>query len=331
MPHALRIAAAINANAGKHDDESRSMSQAVEPFLLDAFKGNAEVVVYRTKSLGDLDRAVDDATRKLKATVFLTVGGDGTTHQFFSRLIPAYRRAGIELPMIAIAPTGTMNVVPKALGITGDDRFEAFQRTMTQLRLGHLQTVQAHVLRINDRHGFIYGSGLPVNALARYNAYEKRGRLRAAQVVGQIFLQETLTAALPNWKQPSIAEPFAASVTCKDADGDYVFGSGRWTAMLAGTIESIGIGSKPIYRARERPGHFHLIGAEHGFWDFARRGLAVIDGDDLGGKINHPLTAARITYMKEMARFVDGDMYGEAEFGHTDDLACGPLLSFLTP
>lgn len=322
----------LNANAGKHNDESRQLARSVEPAMHSVLEENIAVHLFPTKSLADLDTAVENAVR-LEPDAIFSVGGDGTTHHFLSRLIPECERRRKEIPKLGIVPAGTMNVIPSALGLVSENPHESFERVVRKFLTGEPhKTVQANALRVNDRYGFLYGAGLPARSLMRYNAYEKRGVLRAAQVFGQIMAEEIGAAAGATRNARSVAEPFMAAMSCVDDQGPFISSDSGWTSVMAGTIESIGLGSKPLYRAREKPGSFHLIGCEHGFWNYASRLHAIVLGKTLGGKMDRPVTKARIHYDRPMTRFIDGDIYEPDSLDKTTDtLECGPLLTFLKP
>lgn len=329
----LRIAVFVNANAGAHNQDSRALAVGIEPLMLEMFDDSDAYVIYRTKTLAALDAAIADALKKFRPNVVLTVGGDGTTHQFLTRVIPAFQKFGVELPTFCIGAAGTMNVIPNALELTDANRFGSLERALRLLKLGDPHLVRAHVLKVNDSYGFLYGAGLPVNALERYNAYEKRGTIRAAQVFSRIFMDEVLACTGRKPKQPSIARPFVASLTCYDDDGYFLVNSDSMTAIMAGTIESLGLGSKPMYRARERPENFHLMAGDQGFWSYAKRLRNLVRGGKVTNLVDDPVREVKIAFAPEddVRRYVDGDTYGNETFGNVDTISCGPLLTFLAP
>ena len=93
-------------------------------------------------------------------------GGDGTLHKSLTAIIRAFQDR--PLPIIAILPGGTMNVVASSLHLDG--RPEGIVAELAALlHAGRpVPTVDRRCLKVGDIYGFVFGNGLMANFLEEY-------------------------------------------------------------------------------------------------------------------------------------------------------------------
>jgi diacylglycerol kinase family enzyme len=98
----------------------------------------------------------------------------------------------------------------------------------------------------------------------------------------------------------------AATVRC---DGERV-PFDAYTVIYASTIEDIGLGFRPTYRAREQPGHVHVFAGPIGAWEFVRCLPAIRRGRPTGSpKVYDALARAlSVEFRQPTFYMIDGDI-----------------------
>jgi len=135
-----------------------------------------------------VDRALNHLLFERRVNVLGLNGGDGTLHLGLNRLVALQRevegRLGMrmELPRLLFLNGGTLNVVSRATGTTGNPArtVRSFYRRYAGATLAHIQAAPLRVLevevmngseRIEHRYGFVFGSELVANALEMYGLF----------------------------------------------------------------------------------------------------------------------------------------------------------------
>ncbi len=177
-------------------------------------------------------------------------GGDGTNHVTLTTFIKVY--GDKPLPKIAFLRGGTMNNVTNALGIKGLPEKILANLIYKYHAQEPFKTTEIDMMGINGKYGFLWGCGL-VNRFVEeyYKGYPTPTR-------AAVLLTHALSSAMFNTDYIlRMCERFDARVT---VDG-VVWPYKNYATLMAGTMETLGLHFDPFYRAREKPGHLHIIGA----------------------------------------------------------------------
>jgi len=195
---------------------------------------------------------LEECTRTLHdrgVEIICIAGGDGTVHLAVQEIIRAYREQ--PLPLILPLPSRTMNNIARPTGYT-DTPLEILKQLAASYRTGEIRPgSELLTLRINNRHGFIFGIGFPVKLLAEYYRGRGRGRMKAASV----FLRTCWATLL---QDQLYREAFAWLRWEVLIDGTRM-PLPKYNALLCASVKDLGCGLKPTYRAFEKRGHFHAV------------------------------------------------------------------------
>lgn len=212
--------------------------------LLNKLNAVTGVRMYVTESLDDLQRAADQIAGH-GAGCLAIGGGDGT----ISHTLSALRERLAVLPRIALLRGGSMNMVANSIGAGKDP-----VATVTALANGvTCREVWRNTMDVGGRLGFIFGLGLVTNFLEAYYSGTYTGPRRAALVVMQTIGSTLLRGQLSKrvFRRCRGSLHICGRAEIRD-----------WTVILAETIENLGIGFKPAYRALEQLGKFHVLGGD---------------------------------------------------------------------
>lgn len=230
------IALVFNPAAASNRRQARQLLPQLE--ALDGIR------LYVTESLEDLERAADAIASETPDYLAIS-GGDGT----ISHTLTAVRQRRGELPPVALLRGGSMNMVANSVGAARDP----LMAVRGLLNLEPTREVQRDTMRINGRLGFIFGLGLVTNFLEAYYAGAYTGPRRAAAVVAQVVGSTVVRGSLSR----QVFRRCRGTVLM-----DNRVDRRDWTVILAQTIENLGIGFTPSYRAFETPGTFHVLGGD---------------------------------------------------------------------
>ncbi len=270
---------------------------------------------------------IEEVAQEFKANeidVLALNGGDGTNHVTLSHFIEVY---GDEpLPKIALLRGGTMNTVSAALGIRGKPSTLLANLVEKYYTGRPFETSMRDILKVTDddqtRYGFIFGNGLVANFLELYYGTGNPSPTTAAVLLAKAI------ATLPvggGELIDHIMRPFNASIemphlTWQERD---------YSAVIASTVDQIGLGFRPFTRCQEREGAFHLIGVTAGALGVAtsfpriRLGLPLDES-----KFPNEVSEQAIFRSSEPISYtIDGDMH-VAESGEVT-LECGPRLEII--
>jgi diacylglycerol kinase family enzyme len=311
-PRAPRIGLIINvrAHANQHDPSRLH--------LLAKLIGNHDQVA-TTRSLEDLYGACTQLAND-RPEVVAICGGDGTLHQTVTALIHSY--GDRPLPAIAILRGGAMNIVAASLGIHGN-AIDHLRTLVALNQRGGLALARAGapcepaggraaigtfahgVLQINDRYGFMFGTGVIHYFLKAYYATGKPSSVTATR----LLLRAVASTLIDGPLSKRLFQPFQAHVV---VDG-LTWPRDRFIAICAATIEQIGLGFRPFYRCREQLDGFAVLGI-----DTTRLGLLRELPRIRAGKPLHPgkvidEIAREVTILPtdpyELGYTIDGDLY----------------------
>ncbi len=219
-----------------------------DPTLLAVYRALPGVAVHVTQTLDELPAACAQIAAANPPLIAIS-GGDGTISLGISQLRSAFGTR--PLPPIVPLMGGTMNMVGHSIGIVSNPR-RALERVLHMAA----ETRPTHVrdtLQVGGRTGFIFGLGLVTNFLEIYYDGPRTGPIKAAEVVARGVVGVAKQNAYA--KKMFSRQPGVLLYEGARAEAD-------WTAVLVQTIENLGIGFRPMYRAHERPGTFHMLATD---------------------------------------------------------------------
>ncbi|MCS6799369.1 MAG: diacylglycerol kinase [Myxococcota bacterium] len=213
----------------------------------------------------DLFAAVEDhaalrdvavEARARGSAIVAVSGGDGTLGLAVGALEQAW--AGEPLPPLVPLRGGTMNTIAHATGVPRGRPEALLAALVRALERGQpLRTTRRRTMDVAGRRCFLFGMGI---GRAFLEEYYGRGRARPSPLVAARTLAAIAGSAL-------VRGPLIASLARRVDLTVYVDGA-RWVAaplltLLAGTIDQIGLGFRPFFRAGDGIDAFHVV-AVHG-------------------------------------------------------------------
>jgi diacylglycerol kinase family enzyme len=220
------------------------------PYLAEEYRNccDGRVEILKPASFKELALAAEMCKKKKYPCIAIS-GGDGTIHQVITALIRAYKKTA--LPGILLLGDGTMNNIANSIGIRKGGKkilcryFEKKNKPMFQKRL---------TIKIDDKYCFLFGCGLVSNFLNE--AYKgNKGFLRNLATI-QLGIREAIKSIfITRTDSFKLLKPLIAQV--------YVSGTllpiDKIVVLLAGTVEKIGMGFSPLYKAKKDKKSFHLL------------------------------------------------------------------------
>ena len=180
--------------------------------------------------------------------VLALAGGDGTVHAALNAFLPVYGTA--PLPPILIVQAGTINNMSAEIGMRRSG-LKVLHDFLNGRMERPLRLVRRTLMRVNDHHGFLYGSGFPTRLLERYYQAPRQSPARALMLV----LRSLACAGWQSGMEESLFGRMKAQIT---VDGksremeDLIF-------VLASTILKIGLNFRPCHLALSSENAFHLM------------------------------------------------------------------------
>lgn len=204
---------------------------------------------------------VSEAARQFRDSdidILALNGGDGTNHVTLTKFIEVYEDE--PLPKIALLRGGTMNTVSNAIGVKGTPARLLANLVEKYYTDQPFETTHRDLLRIDDetgtRYGFIFGNGVVANFLELYygtgNPSPATAAKLLAKAVGSLPFDSEINREL--------FKPFTAGIELDDEMWD----ERDYTAVLASTVDQIGLGFRPFIRCQERKSAFHILGVTAG-------------------------------------------------------------------
>lgn len=322
-----------NENAGKDMGKKNRRDNIIE-VLEEAFPQShqkADVTVYRTHSLNDLDKAKMDM-RADPPDIIAVFGGDGTIQKLLGEEdgFADDMDKTHEPPAYIFYGGGSTDVIKGELNVLGRDSVAATRRIIDKINRGmELDIIHRPYLNINGKKGFIYASGLAANLLEKYNAKTPKGLQRLLKVGGWMLFNE-IFRYLPPWRRTSVAEKIPVSHQFW-SDEKMIFESvGDRSAVVASTLGQVGMGCKLTNRSIEEVAHFHCILSGLGFWGTVLNGLNMYAGWGMTGDVVDEIaTKVVINYGKPVIHTIDGELYTSEEMTDKVVIEQGPVLRII--
>lgn len=302
------IAVLANPHARRH---------RADPMLMSGYRGLDGVRVHATRSLEELPGACAEIAAASPPVIAIS-GGDGTLSLGVSELRRAY--GGRPLPPIAALPGGTMNMVAHSLGHASNPL--RLLQTLASLPEEGRRLHRRDTLVVEGRSGFIFGLGLVTNFLEIYYDGPRTGPIKAAEVVAKGVVGVAKRNAYA--KRMFRRQPGRLSIGGREIEAE-------WSAILVQTIENLGIGFRPMYRAHERPGAFHALATDLSAVQIVNHLAYIFRGKPWPTSRMHDVVDARLVFTpppEGCGYTLDGELYRSAA---PILVEVGPAVEFVTP
>lgn len=253
-----------------------------------------------TKELQDTCRSLPDQDIEVVGIC----GGDGTNHLVMTALIKEYQARGKAVPRLLFLRGGSMNTICKNLGISY--KAEDSLKALVSRHRGPLShaTFRQPTIEINGKFGSLFGAGYGYNFLKEYySSGMNPGPMRAFKVV----VNAAGSVAVGGKMAKRFAEKFQADVTVDGRRVDF----DRFGMILAGTMEQIGVGFRPLYRAREKEGRFHVVATGFSGTQVLNQLHRFYAGKPMIGAnhVDEVVSEVVIKGREPIGYFVDGELY----------------------
>lgn len=258
--------------------------------------GGDYVMVRYTHSI---DEIADVATEFKSAGMdyIAPCGGDGTLHHVITQFNKIYQN---NLPPFLILKGGTMNNVATSINLKGDAE-SILKRAIETIKADNaLPSIKRKTMSINNTYCFLFGNGLVADFLERYYTIGKS----YTKLVKLIY--NSIVEALFN-KNSNFFKGFDGSITCDRQTLPYA----NVLGLLAGTVETVGMGFYPLYRANEKNDSFHVIVCAMDPKDLAKNIVKLKKGTPIRHEKFYENTVKTIEIHsdKPFAYTMDGDLY----------------------
>lgn len=328
-----KIRVVANENAGKAMGRKRERDQIIA-MLEDAFapaRSEADLRVFRTRNLRDLD-AAKDIMRRDCPDLIAVFGGDGSIYRLLGEddgFVDDLNGSHVR-PAFLFYGGGSTDTIKGELKVLGRDSVKATERIIAKIKAGDpLDIIHRFALDINGKRGFIYGAGLAATLLEKYNAKSPKGLQRIAKI-GAWMLFNEIWRLLPPWKRESVARKVVTEHEVWSGDELLLRGSGNRSAVVASSLAQVGMGCRLTSRAIERHRHFHCVLSGLGFWRTAANLPAMFAGTPLSGDVvDEVTTKVVLRYAQPVLHTIDGELFGPDEMTDTVTIGRGPLLDIV--
>lgn len=258
--------------------------------------GKDNVVVKYTSSTEELV----DVAREFKnigIDYIAPSGGDGTLHHVVSQFAKVYVN---NIPPILILRSGTMNNVANSIDLNGSPE-SILKRAIQGLNNGsNFKVVQRKTMKINESYCFLFGNGLVSDFLDKYYTIGKSYTKLLGLICNSIY------EAFTN-KNSNLFKGFDGKIICDSQILSY----SNVLGLLAGTIETIGMGFYPLYKANETDTGFHVIICSMKPRDLAKNVIKLKNGTPIVHKdyIEKVVNTIEIHSHTSFMYTMDGDLY----------------------
>lgn len=307
----MRIDVIVNATARRF---------AARPRLLDEVRRRCgdKAVLHPTATVADLDAAAATIAARGSDLILLS-GGDGT---FMAGVTAVARAFGEDrLPRFGLVPGGTVATIARNWGTKGDpeDVLARLLRAPERLRAVPRPTLRVRATRggaVEDRVGFIFGTGLVARFFDVYYAEGARGYGGAARIVARIFAESFYGGPLAR----RILDPMPCAI---EVDGRRL-DPPAWSLVCASVVRDLGIHMLVNYRAAEDPARPHLVASALPSRSLGPRAPLVLAGRRIGGPghFDDLVTSFTVRFPGEGAYVLDGDVLRADEV----QVSAGPVI-----
>lgn len=272
--------------------------------------------------------------------LLVLAGGDGTFMSGATSLVAALD--GRSAPPLGLLPMGTVGTTARNFGDRGDpevliDRwlsvFGSAQRGSRgePAHVGRVPLVERPTLRIrakrggetiDDRIGFIFGTGLVARFFEVYEAEGAGGIPLAGGIVARVFAGSIFGGPLAK----RILTPMPCELWIDGREHD----ASALSLLSASVVRDLGLGMKVSYRAGERTDRVHLVASSLEPRHLGPRMPYVLMGRSIGGTkhVDRLVERFEVRFPDDAGPYVvDGDMFR----ARSVEVTPGPTLSIIGP
>lgn len=310
----------VNPTARRYE---RAPSLVAE--LREVARGHARI--HTTQDLGELGYACRLAAEAKSELVILT-GGDGSLMAGTTEIAKAF---GDKLPKIGFLPAGTAAIVSKNWGLYGEPAallkhiLEKKHNLATKSR-PTLRVVAETSHGVEERVGFIFGTGLVAKFFDVYYEDGARGNAGAARIVARVFAESFVGGKYAR----RVLDPLPCTI---EVDG-HVLTPRAFSLVCAAVVRDLGLHMHVTHRAGEDPNRPHLVVNALPSRQLGWRMPLVLAGRPIGGRDSFDDLINRFTVRFPHDRHgnargpyvLDGDMFYASEL----HVSAGPLLSVVS-
>ncbi|MFO0586248.1 MAG: diacylglycerol kinase family protein [Polyangiaceae bacterium] len=265
----MRIDVIVNTTARRYESAPALVNE-----LRATVHGHA--VLHATRDLDELEHACAAAAAAKSDLVVLT-GGDGSLMAGTSALARTFEG---RLPRVAFLPAGTAAIISKNWGIEGDPvtllrRIVAHPEALRSEKHPTLRVRGETASGVEERIGFIFGTGLVAKFFDLYYADGARGNAGAARLVARIFAGSFVGGHLAQ----QVLDPLPCSV---EVDGRALPAS-AFSLVCAAVVRDLGLHMIVNYRAGEDASRVHLVASSLPSRRLGWRMPLVLSGRSIGG------------------------------------------------
>ncbi len=277
-------------------------------------------IVEVTEKIEDISESVKRFIAERVKVIGIS-GGDGTFHQTITHIINTYRDRA--LPYLIHLKQGTMNTIARGFHIRQrqDEILHRIRSYIEGKLISTPKVVERPTICVEERYGFVFGTGLPANFLQLYYQGKLRGPLKALYMI----IRGVISHIMGTGYAKKITQP----VECRiEVDGQRV-SEGPHTGVLVSTVASMGLGMKVAYRVEQYRDRFQVLAASVSPLKLVSRIPRFLLGlpPALEGIVDELGTHLHLNSRKPVVYTIDGDMYTSEG---TLDVTIGPVVKSLT-
>jgi diacylglycerol kinase family enzyme len=308
--------------------EARGLSAG--PMLHAVRRATAKrAVVHETRTVTELVGVVEQILDH-GCNFLILAGGDGTFMSGVSALAAAVERRGVPFPKIGLLPLGTVGTVARNFGPKGRPLHLLERWLAAPLEADAPVLVPRPSLRVRawrgddleERVGFIVGTGLVARFFDVYEGRGAGGIPLAAQIVARVFVESFGGGPLAR----RILTPIPCELRVDGARTE----TRAVSLLLASVVRDLGLSMKVCYRAGEEPARFHLVASSLPPERLGPRAPLVVLGRSIGGDghVDQLASEVDLRFAEGEGQFVlDGDLFRADRF----TIMPGPILPIVGP
>ncbi|XYH96043.1 diacylglycerol/lipid kinase family protein [Sorangium sp. So ce1128] len=274
----MRIDVIVNTRARRYRAEAALIDR-----MAAACAGRAEL--HPTSSVAELADVCDRLARRGTDLVALS-GGDGSFMAGITALARSFGERS--LPPLALLPGGTVATVARNWGMSGDPAVLLARIVQDHRDLRSGAAVRGAVRRptlrarattrsgLEERIGFIFGTGLVASFFDVYYERGGDGYGAAARIVARVFVESFYGGACAR----RILDPLPCTI---EVEGQQL-APRAWSLICSSVVRDLGIHMRVTYRAGEDLDRPHLVASALPPRDLGPRAPLVLAGRRIGGK-----------------------------------------------
>jgi diacylglycerol kinase family enzyme len=285
-------------------------------------------VLHETVSVSELAGPLGEVLSS-DCELLVLAGGDGTFMSGVTAAARAVARSArpVRFPKIALLPLGTVGTVARNLGDqrppeTLLEEWLSDPRDVAAVPRPTLRVVATAERGIEERVGFIVGTGLVANFFEVYEEGGAGGTALAGRIVARVFAESFTGGPLAR----RILTPLPCTI---EVEGEQQPLTGV-SLLCAAVVRDLGLGMKVCYRAGEDPERFHLVVSGLPPAKLGPRAPLVMMGRSIGGEnhVDRLTSRLRVSFPGRGGPYVlDGDTFRARSF----EVTPGPIIPVVGP